>query len=90
MRNLKRYAQPLLWFSALLMTALMAGCGGGDQGRGAILGIPAADLVTVAVTPATSTIPTNGMQQFVATATYSDGTSRNVTALSAWTSAIPV
>ncbi len=89
MRNLKRYAQPLLWFSALLMTALMAGCGGGDQGRGAILGIPAADLVTVAVTPATATIPTNGMQQFVATATYSDGTSRNVTALSAWTSATP-
>ena len=87
MKNLQRYAKPLLWFSALIMTALMAGCGGGDQGRGAILGLPAADLVTVAVTPAIATIPTSGMQQFVATATYSDGTSRNVTALSVWASA---
>lgn len=89
MRNLQRYAQSLLWFSAFLMTALMAGCGGGGQGGGAILGLPAADLVTVAVTPATATIPSNGMLQFVATATYSDGTSRNVTALSAWSSATP-
>jgi trimeric autotransporter adhesin len=87
MKNLQHYAKPLLWFSALIMTALMAGCGGGDQGRGAILGLPAADLVTVAVTPATATIPGGGMQQFVATATYSDGTSRNVTALSVWASA---
>jgi uncharacterized protein YjdB len=89
MRNQQRYAQPLLWFYALLITALMAGCGGGDQGRGPILGLPAADLVSVAVTPATATIPTNGMQQFVATATYSDGTSRDVTASSSWTSATP-
>lgn len=87
MKNLQRYMNPLLWFSAILMTALMAGCGGGDQGRGAILGLPEATLMNVAVTPATATIPTNGMQQFVATATYSDGTSRDVTAISAWTSA---
>ena len=51
------------------------------------MGLPEATLMNVAVTPATATIPTNGMQQFVATATYSDGTSRDVTARSAWVSA---
>lgn len=30
MKNLKRYAKPVKWFSALLMTLLMAGCFGND------------------------------------------------------------
>ncbi len=41
MKNLQRCARPLMWFSALLMSALVAGCGGGSQGRGPILGLDA-------------------------------------------------
>jgi hypothetical protein len=32
MKSVQRYKKPLMWISALLMTALMAGCGGGSDG----------------------------------------------------------
>jgi hypothetical protein len=87
MKNLRLYAKPFMWFSALLMTALVTGCGGGgDQGRDPILGLPASALVSVAVTPANASTPIGGMQQFVATATYADGASRDVTTVSVWSS----
>lgn len=86
MKNLKICLKPLMWFSALLMTALVVGCGGGDQGREPILGVPAAALVSLAVTPASATIPNGAMQQFVATATYADGASVNVSPTSVWSS----
>ena len=42
--------------------------------------------MSIAVTPATASIPMGAPQQFMATATYADGTSREVTASSSWTS----
>jgi hypothetical protein len=45
-----------------------------------------ATLVSVAVTPANPTIDIAATQQFTATGTYSDGTTRNVTKLAGWTS----
>lgn len=69
--------------------ALLTACGGGDQGRDPILGLPAATLSALAVTPASSTIATGVKQQLTATATYSDGTTRDVSTTSAWTSATP-
>lgn len=89
MNSLKRFARPLMWLSALLVATVVSGCGGGDQGRDPILGLPSADLVSVVVTPGTAAIAGGARQQFLATATYSDGAARDVTALSAWTSGTP-
>jgi hypothetical protein len=91
MNALKRYSRTLFCSVGFLVTALVAGCGGGgDQGRDPILGLPAASLVSVAVTPATASVAIGAAQQFVATASYSDGSSRDVTATgAAWTSATP-
>lgn len=90
MNAFKRYTKILLCSAGLLTAALVAGCGGGgDQGRDPILGLPAADLVSVAVTPATATVSTGAAQQFTATGVYSDGSARDVTVGAVWTSATP-
>ena len=78
----------LTWFLALLLVALVGGCGGGGGGgRDPILGSGLPGLVSLAVTPPLASIPVTGTQQYTATATYSDGSSRDVTASSSWTSA---
>ena len=87
--NLLQQTKTLCCAAGLLLATVLAGCGGGDGGRDPILGLPAADLVSVTVTPATSSILVGNNQQLTATASYSDGTSRNVTTLSTWTSATP-
>lgn len=46
-------------------------------------------LVSIAVTPGTATIAPSGTQAFTATATYSDGTTANVTQDVTWTSSDP-
>ena len=90
MNALKRYSRTLFCSVGFLAAALVAGCGGGgDQGRDPILGLPAADIVSVAVTPATASIAKGATQAFVATASYTDGSSRVVTVGAAWTSATP-
>lgn len=90
MNALKRYTKILFCSAGLLGAALVAGCGGGgDQGRDPILGLPAATLVNIAVTPATATIATGATQQLVATAVYSDGSAQDVSTKAAWTSAAP-
>ena len=89
MHLLTRTTRTLLCTAGLLASALLAACGSGDAGRDAILGVDAATLVSVAVTPATSTVPLGAQQQLQATATYSDGSSTDVTAKSVWASASP-
>lgn len=86
MKNLKTCLRPLLWFSAFFITAIVVGCGGGNQGRDPILGVPAATLVSLSVTPANATIANGAMQQFIATATYGDGASVDVTPSVVWAS----
>ena len=46
-------------------------------------------LVSIAVTPPTATIGINATQQFTATGTFSDNSTKDVTAQSAWTSSAP-
>jgi uncharacterized protein YjdB len=88
MNILKRYTKLLVCSVGFLGAALVAGCGGGgDQGRDPVLGVPAADLVSIAVTPAVQTVAIGVTQQFTATASYSDGSARDVTPDAAWSSA---
>ncbi|NGZ87945.1 ice-binding family protein [Duganella aceris] len=87
MNVLQRYTKTLFCSIGFLAVGLLAGCGGGDQGRDPILGLPAATLVSLAVTPAAPSIALGTTQQFAATATYSDGSTQAVVA--AWTSATP-
>ncbi|WP_229504932.1 ice-binding family protein [Massilia mucilaginosa] len=88
--NIQKHTRTLLCATGLLAAAVLAACGGSsDNGRDPILGLPAAELVSVSVTPATATVLVGASQQFMATASYADGTSRNVTALSTWASASP-
>jgi uncharacterized protein YjdB len=79
----------LLCGLGLVSAVLAAGCGGGDQGRDPVLGLPATSLVSVAVSPTTTSVAIGATQQFTATAAYSDGSARDITLLSAWTSATP-
>ncbi|MEO6353416.1 MAG: ice-binding family protein [Burkholderiaceae bacterium] len=85
MNKLERFSRGLMWAMALLIAALAAGCGGG--GGDPILGLPS--LTSIAVTPASTSIQIGGIQAFTATATYSDGTTSDVTASSNWTSGTP-
>lgn len=88
--NIVKSTRTLVCAAGILLTSILTACGGGsDAGRDPILGIPAAALVSVSVTPATAGVLVGASQQFTATANYSDGSSRNVTANSAWVSASP-
>ncbi|PWF47978.1 Ig-like domain-containing protein [Massilia glaciei] len=90
MNGFKQHTRTLLCAVGIFASALLSACGGGgDQGRDPILGMPGATLVSVAVSPATASIAAGGTQQFVATATYSDNSSRIVTTDSAWVSSAP-
>lgn len=73
----------LLWFTALMLSTFLVACGGGG---GQDVTPPAAVVVSVAVTPATSTLPINGIQAFVAVATFGDGATRDVSTSTNWTS----
>ena len=89
--NVVKSTRTLFCAAGLLLTAMLSACGGGgDQGRDPILGVPAANVVSVAVTPATASVLIGSTQQYTATASYSDGSSHVVTTNSAWTSGSPL
>jgi hypothetical protein len=50
----------------------------------ATLTVTAAALVSIAVTPANTSIPVGGTQQFTATGTYTDTTTQNLTSSVSW------
>jgi hypothetical protein len=82
MNKFASISKPLTWLMALLLTAVVTGCGGSSGSAPPT----SAALVSIAVTPATASIPAHGTQQFVATATYSDSTTAPVTTTASWTS----
>jgi uncharacterized protein YjdB len=98
MNGLVRRCKALL--TALGCLAFIAGCGGGGGGGHYAIAQPSpaevttveaqpppAELTAVVVTPGNATVPSGAPQQYVATASFADGTSRDVTALSVWASA---
>lgn len=76
----------LPWLMALLFSTLLAACGGGGGQDPDPIVPPASVVVSVAVTPATSSLPINGVQAFVATATFGDGSTRDVSTTTNWSS----
>jgi uncharacterized protein YjdB len=70
-------------------TATITAALSGKSGS-AIMTVPAATLVSIAVTPATATVQIGLTQPFVATGAYSDGTTVNISNLVAWTSGSPL
>ncbi len=81
------------WQLCSLSTAillLLTGCGGGGNDSGG--GNPGGNtpvLQSIKVTPATPAILVGATQQFVATATYSDGHTESVSSSATWFSADP-
>jgi len=81
------------WSIGLLLTIFLAGCGaggssgggGGDDGGGN----NSATLVSIALTPGDSSIAIGTTRQFTATGTYSDSTTKDLTASVAWVSSDP-
>jgi len=60
--------------------------GGGSPQTLALSGTGGKGIASIGVTPTNPTLAIGGTQQFVATATYSDGTTANVTAMASWNS----
>jgi 6-phosphogluconolactonase (cycloisomerase 2 family)/urocanate hydratase len=58
----------------------------GSVSGSAPLTVTPATLVSIAVTPTTSTLPNGDTQQFTATGTYTDGSTQNLTAQVTWSS----
>jgi hypothetical protein len=70
-----------------LLVALLSACGGGDgsPGSGAP---PVVTLLSIAVTPANPSVVVGTPQQFVATGTYSDGSTQTLTTTATWSSSL--
>ena len=62
----------------------------GGHSASTTLTVIAVTLVSISVTPSTATIPVRGTQQFAATATYSDGTVKDVTSTASWSSSAKI
>ncbi len=65
----------------------VAGCSSSEQSAPPPAG--AASLVSIAVTPQSASIAPGTSQQFVATGTYTDGSTKVLTASASWTSSAP-
>jgi trimeric autotransporter adhesin len=67
---------------ALILAALLTDCGGNSNSSNN----SPPTLVSIAVTPATDTIPVGTFLQFTATGTYSNGSTQNLTSTASWSS----
>ena len=78
------------WFMGLLLTICLAGCGGGgsggDVGGNGGGGGTSASLKSIEVTPSDKSIAPVTAQQFTATGTYSDNTTKDITSSVSWSS----
>jgi uncharacterized protein YjdB len=82
--------KPLLAPIVLVCLSLFIGCGAGSLGPG--IGAPgsgggsSASLVSIAVTPSDADLLLGAVQQYTATGTYSDNSTKDITATVTWSS----
>jgi len=69
----------------LILFGMLAACGGGGSNNNNGVN-PNATLTSISVTPVNSAVPVGGTQQFTATGTYSDSSTRNITSSVTWSS----
>lgn len=72
-------------FALIATVLLLAACGGGG-GSGGAPGTPPATLNSIAVTPANPNVGVTSTAQLIATGTYSDNTTKDITAAVTWSS----
>jgi Big-like domain-containing protein len=72
-----------LWFLVTLLTLILTGCGAGSLSS---ISSTAPFLASLAVTPGTQTVAAGSQQQFKATGTYSDHSSKDLTSSVSWKS----
>ena len=75
-----------LVFTMLLGFILLAGCNGDNNNDNSNNDNNGVLLTSIAVTPATPSMPLGLKQQFTAMGTYSDGTSSDITNSATWSS----
>ena len=87
--QLDQYCPPRLRATVVCLSACaalaIAGCGATGTGAGSVQ----RKVSTVSVTPAMVSLALAATEQFVATATYSDGSSSDVTSTATWSSSNP-
>lgn len=83
--RMRRIHTFLLASSVTAMTLLGACSGGGGGGHGGV----DAQLLSIAVTPPNPSVAPGTMQPFVATGTYSNATTKDLTAMATWSSSDP-
>ena len=81
----RRFVAVLILFT----TVVLVGCGGGDNASSVPQPPPAKTLSSLAVTPATPSVPLGLTQQLKATGTFSDGSTADLTATVSWSSSNP-
>ena len=87
--SVRRWSSYLVVVSSLIAAlALLCSCNGAN-GVPAAAGDPPARVLSVTVSPAGASLPLGESQQFVATATLSDGSILDVTMLANWNSSNP-
>ena len=87
MKRFKIQQVCFVFMMLILSVFLITGCGSnGETGHW----LPARQLTSIQVTPATYPVPVTGEKQFTATAVYSDGASIDVTKTATWHSVTPV
>lgn len=68
----------------VMITMVLIGCGGGSNAPVTPTSPQQAKLTAVSISPANSSLPVGATQQFAATGTYSDGSTKNLTAAVNW------
>src|SRR3970282_1721727 len=87
--NMKLNATKVFQASAFLFALFLAGCGGGGGAGPVTAGGGAGALQSIAVTPDNSNLGVGVTQTFVATGSYTDGSTQNLSSQVAWASSAP-
>jgi Bacterial Ig-like domain (group 2) len=86
----RHYLLISLTTSILSLTITGLGCGGTSTSSTTTTTItPPKTLTAIAITPSTMSVNIAAMEQFIATATYSDKSTANVSSTATWTSSTP-